>query len=159
MRFWHDRIMYEGDATPIRRKLIDSLYVEAMLLADEARTYFDAMGRAHRDGLDAVSRVGFSCESLKVTTRLMHVIAWLLTHRAVETGEIAAATAMMPSRRLSDAPSTDSAALSIMPEEAQAIIRASMELYRRVARLDIAMADPEPLSPARTMQRRLSLAF
>ena len=65
--------------TRIHRHLIDALYIEAMLLADEARSYFDEVGRAEREMLDPLVRVGFSCESLKVTTRLMHVIAWLLT--------------------------------------------------------------------------------
>ena len=74
----------------ISRRLVDSLYVEAMLLADEARGYFDAAGRADRDDLPPLLRVGFSCESLRVTTRLMHVIAWLLVRRALASGEIGA---------------------------------------------------------------------
>src|SRR6187402_1540029 len=53
----------------LNRKLVDSLYVEAMLLADEARSYFDVNGRAERDALPPMQRVGFSCESLRVTTR------------------------------------------------------------------------------------------
>ncbi len=84
----------------IHRKLVDSLYVEAMLLADEARAYFDVLGRAERNSLEALSRVTFSCESLKVTTRLMHIIAWLLTQRAVQAGEITPVDALSPSRRL-----------------------------------------------------------
>ena len=70
----------QGQMTP---KLVDGLYIEAMVLADEARSYFDTLGRDDRLSLDPIDRVGFSCESLKVTTRLMHVIAWLLTQRAV----------------------------------------------------------------------------
>ncbi|MGE6036651.1 DUF1465 family protein, partial [Klebsiella pneumoniae] len=35
----------------IHRRLIDSLYTEAMLLADEARAYFDEVGRNERDAL------------------------------------------------------------------------------------------------------------
>ena len=30
-------------------RLVDSLYVEAMVLADEARAYFDQIGRAERE--------------------------------------------------------------------------------------------------------------
>ena len=56
-------------------KLVDGLYVEAMVLADEARAYFDRAASDDRLALDPVDRVGFSCESLKVTTRLMHLIA------------------------------------------------------------------------------------
>ena len=73
----------------ITSRLINSLYTEAMLLADEARSYFDDAGRDERQTLEPFARVGFACESLKVTTRIMHIVAWLLTQRAIESGEIA----------------------------------------------------------------------
>ncbi|WNO52569.1 DUF1465 family protein [Stakelama saccharophila] len=144
----------------VHKRLVDSLYTEAMLLADEARGYFDMLGRNERDCLDAMTRVAFSCESLKVTTRLMHVIAWLLTQRAVECGEIARREALDPSRRLGDAPETDEAVIARMPEKARELIHASIELYRRVLRLDRSQAnDSAPESPARTMMARLSRSF
>jgi regulator of CtrA degradation len=144
----------------LHRRLVDSLYVEAMLLADEARGYFDISGRDERDALDALGRVAFSCESLKVTTRLMHVIAWLLTQRAVDAGELAPGDALSPSRRLGDAPETDGALLATLPAPAAGIIRASADLYRRVERLDHSLAAPLPApSPARSMMDRLSAAF
>ncbi|MBB5709010.1 DUF1465 family protein [Sphingomonas xinjiangensis] len=147
-------------ASLIHRRLIDSLYTDAMLLADEARAYFDWVGRDERDGLTALNRVAFSCESLKVTTRLMHIIAWLLTQRAVEAGEIEACDALMPSRRLGEAPETDAAILLAMPVQAAGIIRTSVDLYRRVARLDLTLEEPVALpSPARTMMNRLAASF
>ena len=93
---------YISDHDQLTPKLIDGLYVEAMVLADEARSYFDTLGRDDRLALDPLDRVGFSCESLKVTTRLMHVIAWLLTQRAVAAGELSrgeAGVAGAPARR------------------------------------------------------------
>ena len=48
----------------ITPRLIDSLYTEAMLLADEARAYFDETGRDERQTLEPFARVGFACESL-----------------------------------------------------------------------------------------------
>lgn len=147
-------------ATTIHRRLVDSLYVEAMLLADEARAYFDVVGRAERDSLEALSRVTFSCESLKVTTRLMHIIAWLLTQRAVEAGELAPGDALSPSRRLGEAPETDAATLDTMPVQARTIIATSIELHRRVARLDASLDEPvTEASPARRMLERLSASF
>jgi regulator of CtrA degradation len=144
----------------IHRRLIDSLYCEAMLLADEARSYFDEAGRAERDMLDPASRVAFSCESLKVTTRLMHIIAWLLTQRAVDAGEIAPHDALMPSRRLGDAPETEEGLLDSMPTSAVGIINTSIDLYRRVARLDESLDDDLVIeSPARSMMNRLAAAF
>lgn len=146
--------------TPIQQRLANALYVEAMLLADEARTYFDEAGRAERDGLEPLTRVTFSCESLKVTTRLMHVIAWLLTQRAVAAGEIARRDALDPSRRLGTAPVSDPGVVDALPAQARALIVASAELHRRVARLDDAQAavGPSP-SPARSMLEALASAF
>src|SRR3569623_427418 len=121
---------------PITPKLVGALYTDAMLLADEARSYFDSAGREERDALDPFARVGFSCESLKVTTRLMHVIAWLLTQRAVESGELSRAQAASPSRRLGEGPESDEALLPRLPEQARALIEASRDLFARVRRLD-----------------------
>ena len=140
----------------ITPKLIDSLYVEAMVLADEARSYFDRNGREDRLGLDPVLRVGFSCESLKVTTRLMHVIAWLLTQRAVEAGEISKLEARSPARRLGDSPESDPAVLAKLPESALALVRSSQELYARVRRVEEGSSSGEPqASPARSLLSRL----
>ncbi|WP_019515101.1 DUF1465 family protein [Sphingomonas sp. Mn802worker] len=144
----------------IHRRLIDSIYVEAMLLADEARSYFDEIGRLEREMLSPMTRVSFSCESLKVTTRLMHVIAWLLTQRAVLAGELSAAQATEPSRRLGEAPATEPIVAVDLPIEAQRMIAGSIDLHRRVARLDAAQEHSLPsTSPARVMLDRLATAF
>lgn len=144
----------------VHRRLVDALYVEAMLLADEARGYFDESGRAEREALVPLTRVSFSCESLKVTTRLMHVIAWLLTQRAVFAGEMRPREALDPSRRLGDAPATDPAVSTELPVQARSLIATSIDLHRRVARLDRAQADEGTVaSPARALRDRLALAF
>ncbi|HEX6375058.1 MAG TPA: DUF1465 family protein [Allosphingosinicella sp.] len=153
---WQHERMQEA-RLPLNAKLIASLYTEAMLLADEARSYFDSAGRADRDSLEPIDRVGFSCESLKVTTRLMHVIAWLLTQRAVEAGELSRSQARRPARRLGEAPDSDEALLARLPESALALVHASRDLYARVKRLDEAGGlGPEPqASPARSLISRL----
>jgi regulator of CtrA degradation len=152
--------MGQQGTSRIHRRLVDSLYVEAMLLADEARAYFDEAGREEREALEALDRVVFSCESLKVTTRLMHVIAWLLTQRAVAVGELSPGDALSPSRRLGEAPATDAATLSAMPRQAAAIIGTSIDLHRRVSRLDDSLDPPVvPVSPARSMIEKLAGAF
>lgn len=150
----------DWDDMRLRRRLIDSIYVEAMLLADEARGYFDDGGRVEREMLAPMARVAFSCESLKVTTRLMHVIAWLLTQRAVYNGELSPSQALEPSRRLGEAPVSEQAVIADMPSGARAMILASVDLHRRVMRLDEAQAVPSPaFSPARSMLDRLATAF
>ena len=121
----------------LRGRLIDTLYTEAMLLADEARAYFERAS-AERDALDPIGRVVFSCESLKVTTRLMHILSWLLSQRAVEMGQIDIIEALMSTRRIGEAADSDPATLDGLPAEAIALIEASRDLYARVARLDAA---------------------
>ncbi|GAA4017918.1 hypothetical protein GCM10022280_16570 [Sphingomonas swuensis] len=140
----------------ITPRLIESLYTEAMVLADEARAYFDTVGRSERDGLDPFVRVGFACESLKVTTRLMHIIAWLLTQRAVETGEISTASGMRPERRLGHAGISDPEVVHQLPAAAQSLVEASVDLYDRVRRLDEESVSDAPVSsPARALMGRL----
>ena len=141
-------------------KLIDSFYTEAMLLADEARSYFDRNGRDDRMQLDPLVRVGFSCESLKVTTRLMHVIAWLLTQRAVQAGELTPTQARRPARRLGESPESDEDLVDRLPVGARSLIRSSSDLYARVQRLDEGGVDTPPqTSPVRNLLSRLERSF
>jgi regulator of CtrA degradation len=143
----------EARITP---RLIDSLYTEAMLLADEARAYFDEAGRDDRQTLEPFARVGFACESLKVTTRIMHIVAWLLTQRAVESGEIRGADGGRPERRLGHANESDPRVIEQLPEAAQRLISASADLYSRIKRLDEGQLIDEPApSPARALMGRL----
>ena len=137
-------------------RLVESLYTEAMLLADEARAYFDREGRDERGQLDPFVRVGFACESLKVTTRIMHIVAWLLTQRALESGELGHSSGRRPERRLGQASESDQAVVAQLPPSAQRLVGASADLYARVKRLDEESAHGAPAaSPARALMGRL----
>jgi regulator of CtrA degradation len=140
----------------ITPRLVDSFYTEAMLLADEARSYFDDAGREERGTLDPFVRVNFACESLKVTTRIMHIVAWLLTQRAIESGEIPFREGRRPERRLGHAQESDAQVVARLPEAAQRLVGASSDLYARVKRLDEgSVAEEPPASPARALMGRL----
>ena len=148
--------MEETDArAQLTSRLIDSLYVEAMVLADEARAYFDSAGRDDRLALDPRLRIGFACESLKVTTRLMQIVAWLMTQRAVAAGELSQSQAEGGERRLGDAPESDPDLLAQLPETALALIRSSQDLYDRVRRVGEGAAPEHRPSPARSLMNRL----
>lgn len=139
-------------------KLLDTLYTEAMLLADEARSYFD---RDQLSGnLSAEISVAFSCESLKVTTRLMHSIAWLLNQKALRAGELSYDDANGDARGLGYAPASDSQQTVRFSDEAQALIAASEDLYFRLQRFSGKMREqgnpvPEPLA----MMARIRASF
>lgn len=136
-------------------KVINGLYVEAMVLADEARAYFDQHSHTERDSMTPLARVTFSCESLKVTARLMHVIAWLLTKRAIAEG-----IATSSEDRLGHAAGSEPQHIIGLPEDAHQIILASIGLYGRVARFEAGMAQPRlETSPARYLQSRLLQSF
>jgi len=161
MQEWHSAIPM-NDSEPLQpqaritSRLIDSLYTEAMLLADEARSYFDDIGREDRRTLEPFARVGFACESLKVTTRIMHIVAWLLTQRAIESGEIPMRGGRRPERRLGHAQDSDAAVVAELPVAARRLIQASSDLYARVRRIDEDGLESEPpQSPARALMGRL----
>ena len=138
-------------------KLLDTLYTEAMLLADEARSYFD---RNHLTGnLSPEISVAFSCESLKVTTRLMHSIAWLLNQKAVRAGELSQGRDG-DERDLGYAPASDGFQVSRFPEEAQSLIASSEDLYLRLQRFSQKMhRDEAPMPETLAMIDRLRASF
>lgn len=152
------RTVTPGDSNPqLTEKLIAGLYTEAMLLADEARSYFDDFGRQARNAMTPFARVGFSCESLKVTTRLMHVVAWLLAQRASLAGR---GESVPP---LAAPTQSDEASFMTLPEEAQELVAASIDLYARVLRLEARMGAPKrditQPNPALALRQRLERAF
>ena len=139
-------------------RLIDGLYIEALVMADEARAYFDRQGAADKDRYDTMTRLSFTCESLKVTTRLMHIIAWLLVQRGLLNGDTPEAMPM----RLGHADHSDPAGLIGLPAPARALIKSSLDLYRRVGLLDDDLhdaADVALASPALALQHSLAAAF
>ena len=139
-------------------RLVDDLYVEAMVLADEARAYLESDAGSGQDLRDPFDRVQFSCESLKITTRLMQVIAWLLTRRAAARGEIDELESRTEIYRLGDASSSDPRYTRIFPDEMRTIIAASESLYLRAQRLEeqrldrMAIGQVPVTSPARALR-------
>lgn len=141
-------------------RVAETLYAEALLLADETHAYYDAIGRAERETLEPRARVQFACEALKATTRLMHVIAWLATRRAIANGELAEGDPGSPERRLGESAPSDTEILGMMPTAARRLILAGIDLHERVGRLASGIEAPITMaSPARALLQRLERAF
>jgi regulator of CtrA degradation len=116
-----------------------------------SRTYDETMGLLHearnciiRHGdeptMSTAARLTFSRETMRLTTRLTSVMAWLLAQRAVHAGEMtrqhAAAEAHALTARdlcLADASDEDTA---LLPAELRLLMERSRALYARIARLD-----------------------
>ncbi len=144
----------------LTRKVLDALYTEAMLLADEARSYFESGRFTEESDPGNLLAVSFSCESLKVTTRLMHCIAWLLNQKALHSGELSDGEAWNRNRALGEAPATDQLMVDRFPAEARQIVMASEELFQRLQRLSTRMDDEMvPVPAVQDMFRRLQSAF
>jgi regulator of CtrA degradation len=89
---------------------------------------------------------------------IMHIVAWLLTQRAIESGEIPQrdGPSRRRDRRLGHAAESDEAVVRILPDAARKLIVASADLYARVKRIDEGGQEGEvPQSPARALMGRL----
>lgn len=75
-------------AIPATTTFFHKTYDEALSLLTEARNYVaDGYGREAKTQ-SANLRMAQCCETMRLTARLTHVMAWLLAQRAVHAGEI-----------------------------------------------------------------------
>lgn len=160
-----------SSARDITPDLIDALYIEAMLLAEEAREHFsnsniDALAQTF---LAPVRKVELSCESLKVTTRLMHAIAWLLNRKAYFAGELSEGQLRNHNRLLGSANISDPDVIMTLDPQSRYLVHASQELFARLKRLEarqlmvsniardeiVAQTNQNAASPVLLMQEKL----
>ena len=147
-------------ARNINHEIIEDLYSEALLLADDARAVFDLRIGEKGDNASDSLKIALSIEGLRTTTRVMHVLAWLLNQRAYLAGELSAAQ-LARHNELPEERSADPANLEALEPETRALIRESEDLHARVARLDREMrrAEQQADAPVQAMQDRLAQAF
>jgi regulator of CtrA degradation len=150
--------------TSLSQPIIEALYSEALVLADEVRAVF-AQGTPSPEPRpvsedDAMTRLAFSTEGLKTTTRMMHVLAWLLNQRAFFSGELSAKQVRIHGALPADRPA-DPAQLRWLEPETRTLIAGTEHLHRRLARLDSAWRQnfEMSVSPARVFQDRIGREF
>ncbi|MCZ6447809.1 MAG: DUF1465 family protein [Alphaproteobacteria bacterium] len=114
-------------------------YDEATGLLMEARDYLATEEHVDRAGLGLGDRLRLTCETIRLTARLTHIMAWLLARRAVFAGELTPVEATCPpyllarNETLADG---DPTAYENLPEILSELMDRSHRLYIRVARLD-----------------------
>lgn len=141
-------------ARPVQRAQVENLYVEAMLLADEAHAAFAAQRDLGRAGGDALSQIGLACESLKTTTRLMHVIAWLLHRRAMFAGDPGAGP-NDSAARIGTPVAADWDICAGFDISVRRIIAASERLFERIAAIEAGWQAPPPQPPVQALLAQL----
>lgn len=149
-----DKLM---ESHTIKRQVIEELYEEALILADEARAVFDLRERGTVDPNNI--SLALSVEGLKTTTRVMHLLAWLLNQRSFLDGELTqgqlSRCGQLPSDRIADPANME----KLLPET-RALIRDTERLHARVARIETELAEKaEEASPVLQLQGRIAAAF
>ncbi len=130
--------------TDINKPIIEALYCEALVLADEVRAAFDLA--PPRCAEEDMVRIALSCEGLRTTTRMMHVLAWLLNHRAYFAGELSEFQlrrhGVLPPDR-----APDPEQMAQLEPETRVLIGETEALHGRIARLDGAWREKFVVQP------------
>lgn len=142
-----------GRAADINEPIIEALYCEALVLADEVRAVFD-LGRLQDNVCDSdLLRVAMSAEGLRTTTRMMHVLAWLLNHRAFFSGELSEFQLRRHGTLPPDRPS-DPDSLRLLEPTTRELIADTEYMHARIARLDRAWRQRFEMRPAAILRLR-----
>lgn len=138
----------------ISQPIIESLYCEALVLADEVRSAFDLAPSAR--GIDDLTRVAISAEGLRTTTRMMHLLAWLLNQRAYYVGELSEFQLRRHGALPPDRPS-DPDNLALFDSSTRALIRETEAMHLRISRLDRAWRERFAMRPSAVLTLREKL--
>lgn len=139
-----------GTTTDLNQPIVEALYCEALVLADEVRAAFDLA--PPRSAEEDLIRIALSVEGLRTTTRMMHVLAWLLNHRAYFAGELSEFQlrrhgTLPPDRR------SDPEQMAMLEPATRALIGETEALHGRIARLDAAWRDRFAVRPEAAVHR------
>lgn len=138
-----------ADTADLSPTIVDALYCEALVLADEARSAFDLSGRLTRAAEDEdLARIALSCEALRTTTRMMHAIAWLLNQRAFFAGELSEFQLRRHGRLPPPQPDPEPDQLALLDPELRDLTERTRRFYARVERLDRAWRNHFAMHPA-----------
>ena len=148
----------------INPRIVDALYCEALVLADELRAGFDTartLAQADQDSgnPDDLARVALSCEALRTTTRVMHCMACLLNHRAHFAGELSEIQLRRHGKLIGNFPASDPETSAALPPALRRLIGESERLYERIQRLEAAWRNvPQTGAPSaiERLRERLS---
>ena len=146
--------------------LFRRLYDQSMAMVRDAADYLELEGALERQQLSQKMSLVFACESMRLTTRLMQVSAWLLAMRALREGEISEDDIPAKGFRIGAKEVCLGGPVrgaGLLPVRLIEMLQASRALYERVSRLDQAMFDGNRQqageNPVISQQARLQQAF
>ncbi|HEX2256414.1 MAG TPA: DUF1465 family protein [Afifellaceae bacterium] len=144
-----------------------NMFRDGMRLVEETADYLDGEGRAAARELGRPASIVYATESMRLTTRLMQLASWLLLHRSVNEGDMSLDQAREEKRkiRLDRFPTTMAGpGWSELPETFVALIHRSLELQKRIERIEAALPDrglppAEGVNPVADQLEELAAAF
>jgi len=142
----------------INPRIVEALYIEALVLADAARARFDELREDAGKTQSEPDGIELTCEALRTTTRVMHCLAWLLNHRAWFAGQLNAGQLRRHGRLITHFPASDAAIVSRLPEDLAGLVHESERLYARIQRLEQAWRTEIPPVPGAIERLRDRLA-
>lgn len=121
-------------------------YDEAYALLIEARNYVAYEEAGDRAALSDFGRMSVSLETMRLTTRVTEIMAWLLYQKAVHAGEMSLEEALSQDCRLDrNHVCLGGAQTEVLPRRLGELMSRSRKLYLRVMRLDeLLVRDTEP---------------
>jgi len=144
--------------------LFQRTYREGMSLVEEAATYLDGPGRDQAKDLPRTTALAYATESMRLTTRLMQVAAWLLVQKAVNEGDMSESEALAEKYELGGreiARSKRIGGADTLPDTLKDLIARSENIYRRIDRLDAQMRSGEKVDSSSSLaeQQERAKAF
>lgn len=139
-----------------------ALFSEANSLVEETAAYLDGGGRQDAAQLEAGAAHAYAQEGMRLTTRLMRLMSWLILRRAVADGDMTPEEADVERRKSMGfvEPTPTLETIAILPERLGALIGAAARLELRILHIDAseALDAPRP-SPVRRELSLLRAAF
>jgi regulator of CtrA degradation len=120
----------------------DQVFKDGMALVERTAAYLDGTGRKEAKALSAGLGVVYATESMRLTTRLLEIAAWLLVRRSLKEGEISAEDARVKRRCIKlgtiGRPSHVKG-FAELPQTLRSLIEESFVLNDRIVHLDKAL--------------------
>lgn len=129
------------------------LFRDGMRLVEEAAAYLDGPGRQDSRMLAGADAVAYASESMRLTTRLMQLAAWLLLQRAVNEGDLTLEEAQTDKHKVTVTRqefATRDEVFAKLPERLRELAQQSLRLQDRILHLDqlIYGEQPDAAAPA-----------
>lgn len=146
--------------------MFDRIYNQTMVMVRESANYLELEGVIERQRAPEKLAPIYACESMRLTTRLLQVTAWLLALRALKGGELTAEEYVARNYRLGSREVCLGGPVrgaGLLPPRLIELLALSRQMYERVSRLDqLLFGEPAQAAlenPVNAQLYRLEQAF